>query len=123
MPDWQIQQIRAQVPNFAIDGRLVALEVNVLRPGELMAEGFWRAGKGAVIFTKDAIHLCSNEASLQPLTIMPDPGNIHPMAVEFPEEANVDELGIFEELMLKPLGITTVCPIGKISTRAHSISF
>jgi len=42
MPTWAVKQLRRQEPQFASDGRLTLLDLEVLEPGLVRVQGVWR---------------------------------------------------------------------------------
>jgi hypothetical protein len=63
VPDWLIAQMRSQDPAFAGDGRVVAFDIEVLKPGLVRVEGFWPSEEGAIVITKTSLCLCSRGAA------------------------------------------------------------
>jgi hypothetical protein len=57
-PRWLIDQVRTQDPAFAADGRIIALDVEVLKPGLLRVQGCWPDGKVGVVITEKALSFC-----------------------------------------------------------------
>lgn len=55
IPGWALKQFRQQEPNYATDGVLPLLDLEVLEPGLVRAEGVWRDDKHVVIITTDRL--------------------------------------------------------------------
>lgn len=58
-PGWLIDQVRFQDPTFAADGRIVALDVEVKKPGVVRVQGCWPDGDVGVVITDKALSFCS----------------------------------------------------------------
>jgi hypothetical protein len=58
IPKWIIAQMQVEVPSFAADGRLIALDLEVLKPGVLRVQGFWPSERGAIIVTPHVLAFC-----------------------------------------------------------------
>ena len=59
LPRWMLDQVRYQDPQFAADGRVVALDVNVLKPGLIRVQGCWPDGNVGVVVTDRALSFCA----------------------------------------------------------------
>ena len=59
IPDWMMEQVRRQDPLFAADGRVVALNVQVLKPGLIRVQGCWPDGNVGVAITERALSFCA----------------------------------------------------------------
>ena len=68
IPEWVVQQMRHLVPSFASIGHIVALDIEVLRPGLLKVQGFWPADEGCVVITPEALSFC-RIGQLRPLSL------------------------------------------------------
>ena len=51
MPAWALQQLRVHEPDFASDGTLPLLDLEVLEPGLVRVQGIWNARKHVVAIT------------------------------------------------------------------------
>lgn len=58
-PVWLIEQVRYQNPNFASDGRIVALDLEVIKPGLVRVQGCWPDGDVGVVITEQALSFCT----------------------------------------------------------------
>lgn len=58
VPGWLINQVRFQDPTFAADGRLVALDIEVVKPGIVRVQGCWPDGNVGVVITSRALSFC-----------------------------------------------------------------
>lgn len=58
-PAWLISQVRVQDPSFAADGRIVALDIEVLKPGLVRVRGCWPDGNVGVVITDKALSFCT----------------------------------------------------------------
>lgn len=59
VPRWLITQVRVQNPAFAADGRIVALDIGVLKPGLLRVQGCWPDRNTGVVITEWALSFCT----------------------------------------------------------------
>jgi hypothetical protein len=57
-PRWLIDQVRVQDSTFAADERIIALDVEVLKPGLLRVQGCWPDGNVGVVITEKALSFC-----------------------------------------------------------------
>jgi hypothetical protein len=51
IPPWALKQVRVQEPAFGLGGKVTALELEVLRPGIVRANGIWFEGDNGVVIT------------------------------------------------------------------------
>ena len=58
-PAWLIEQVRYQNPNFASDGRIIALDLEVIKPGLVRVQGCWPDGDVGVVITEQALSFCT----------------------------------------------------------------
>lgn len=58
IPAWVIERMRVQEPSYALDDRIVALDLEVERPGVIRVEGFWMTNASAIVITKERFALC-----------------------------------------------------------------
>jgi HNH endonuclease len=58
-PSWLIEQARSQAPDFAADGRIVAIDIEVLKPGLVRVRGCWPGGDVGVVITEEYLSFCS----------------------------------------------------------------
>lgn len=59
VPLWLIEQVRYQDPTFAADGRITALDIEVIKPGLVRVQGFWPDGDVGVVITNKALSFCT----------------------------------------------------------------
>lgn len=71
LPEWMIAQVRAQDPDFAADGKLVALDLQVLKPGLVRVQGCWPDGDRGVVITERALSFCTR-GKPQPTSLVGD---------------------------------------------------
>ncbi len=57
-PAWLINQVRVQDPTFAVDGQIIALDIEVLKPGLVRVRGCWPGGNVGVVITDNALSFC-----------------------------------------------------------------
>ncbi|QHD04929.1 HNH endonuclease signature motif containing protein [Pseudomonas sp. R76] len=69
VPRWLIQQIQARNPDFAANNRIVALDIEVVKPGIVRVQGCWPDKDVAVVITQDELSFCSRERP-KPLTLV-----------------------------------------------------
>ncbi len=55
MPGWALRQLRAHEPDFASNGMLTLLDVEVLEPGLVRVQGIWNARKRVVAITTSVL--------------------------------------------------------------------
>ena len=55
MPDWAISRLRSQEPDFAIDGWLTLLDLEVLKPGLVRVKGIWNDDRQVVAITDSSL--------------------------------------------------------------------
>lgn len=58
-PEWLIEQIRYQNPNFASNGQIIALDLEVIKPGLVRVQGCWPDGDVGVVITEQALSFCT----------------------------------------------------------------
>lgn len=68
-PRWLIERVRTQDPTFAGDGRIIALDVEVLKPGLLRVQGCWPDGHVGVVITERALSFC-RFGSREPISLV-----------------------------------------------------
>lgn len=59
VPTWLVEQVRFQDAGYAADGRITALDIEVLRPGLVRVQGCWPDGNVGVVITDKALSFCS----------------------------------------------------------------
>lgn len=59
VPTWLVEQVRFQDAGYAADGRITALDIEVLRPGLVRIQGCWPDGNVGVVITDKALSFCS----------------------------------------------------------------
>lgn len=69
IPKWAIDQMRVDYPNFGSNGRLVALDLEVLKPGLLRVEGVWPSESSVVVISLEALSFC-RPGALRPLSLV-----------------------------------------------------
>lgn len=57
-PQWLIDQVRFQEPNFAKDARIVAFDIEVVKPGLVRVQGCWPNGDVGIVITERALSFC-----------------------------------------------------------------
>ena len=62
LPQWLLSQMRAKEGDFAEDGRISILDVEVLQPGIVRLVGCWVEDRRAVVITQGALYLTSMDA-------------------------------------------------------------
>lgn len=55
MPDWAMSKLREQEPDFAADGRITLLDLEVLKPGLVRVQGIWNDQRQVVAITNSAL--------------------------------------------------------------------
>ena len=58
-PAWLVDQVRYQDPTFASDNRVVALDIEVKKPGLVRVQGCWPDGDVGVVITEQALSFCT----------------------------------------------------------------
>jgi hypothetical protein len=69
IPEWVLTQMRAEEPDFGLSGELVALDLEVLKPGLLRVQGFWPAEASAVVINQERLSFCRKGAP-RPLSLI-----------------------------------------------------
>lgn len=69
IPKWAIEQMHVEYPNFGANGRLLALDLEVLKPGLLRVQGFWPSESSAVVISREALSFCQPVAQ-RPLSLV-----------------------------------------------------
>lgn len=59
VPTWLVEQVRFQDAGYAADGRITALDIEVLRPGLVRVQGCWPDVNVGVVITDKALSFCS----------------------------------------------------------------
>jgi hypothetical protein len=59
IPEWVLQQMRINFPMYGSSGRVVALDVEVVKPGHLRVQGLWVGQDSAVVIDEAAIYFCN----------------------------------------------------------------
>jgi len=54
---WVIERVQRQEPDYGSDGRFVASELEVVKPGLVRVKGLWMAPEGGIVITETALHL------------------------------------------------------------------
>jgi hypothetical protein len=57
-PIWLLDQVRAQNPGYAADSRVIALDIEVLKPGLVRVQGCWPDGNVGVVITEKFLSFC-----------------------------------------------------------------
>lgn len=68
VPDWVLTQMRAAVPGFGQSGEIVAVDLEVLKPGLLRVQGCWPSDTSAVVIDEEHLYFCRRGAR-GPLTM------------------------------------------------------
>ena len=58
VPQWLLDQVRIQDPGFAANGQVVAMDIEVLKPGLVRVQGCWPDGDVGVVITDKALSIC-----------------------------------------------------------------
>jgi len=58
IPRWVIERMRVQEPNYAEDGRIIALRLRVQKPGVVRVEGCWPTDTSAIVITPERMAFC-----------------------------------------------------------------
>ena len=58
-PAWLIDQVRYQDPTFASNNRIIALDIEVTKPGLVRVQGCWPDADVGVVITKGALSFCT----------------------------------------------------------------
>ena len=74
LQNWAIISLRVQEPDYAIDGQLILLDIEVLEPGLVRVQGIWTEDKRAIVITLDRIAFIHPDG-LQPLSICGEGAN------------------------------------------------
>lgn len=67
IPMWLVTQMRRLDPQFAADQRIIAVEVEVLKPGLIRVAGCWSADDRAIVITRDALVFCDRDKHATPI--------------------------------------------------------
>lgn len=54
-PAWLIEQVQYQNPDFASNGQIIALDLEVIKPGLVRVQGCWPDGDIGVVMTEQAL--------------------------------------------------------------------
>jgi hypothetical protein len=57
VPTWLLQQVRERTPSFGAEGHILALDMEVLKPGLVRVEGCWIDADQAIIITPEFVSL------------------------------------------------------------------
>ncbi len=68
-PKWLIEQVRYQNPNFASNGQIIALDLEVIKPGLVRVQGCWPDGDVGVVITEQALSFC-NRGLREPVSMV-----------------------------------------------------
>ena len=66
---WLKNQMRLHDPNFVIDGRIIALEIIVLKPGFIKIKGCWPDGDVGIVITENHLSFC-RRGGIQPVSLV-----------------------------------------------------
>jgi hypothetical protein len=69
IPPWLVDHVRKHDQTYAADGRIVALDIEVLKPGLLRVRGCWPDGTNAVVITERAL-IFSQEGTIGPSVLL-----------------------------------------------------
>jgi hypothetical protein len=69
VPSWLLEQVQAQDSEFAIDGRIVAIDIQVLKPGLVQVQGCWPDENIGVVITNKALSFCVR-GKKQPMSLV-----------------------------------------------------
>ncbi|MBV7569649.1 HNH endonuclease [Pseudomonas sp. PDM27] len=73
LPAHALYQMRQVKPDYGQDDSIIALELEVMKAGQVRVQGFWPKGNGALVVTKEAIHVCHASDFRRPLPHHPVP--------------------------------------------------
>ncbi len=59
LPAHAIFQMRKIEPDFASDNKVIALDLQVVKPGTVRVKGFWNDGTNSIVITDDTLNFCS----------------------------------------------------------------
>jgi hypothetical protein len=59
IPDWLLERMQKEEPLFVTDGRIIAIDIEVLKPGLLRIQGCWSDGNVGFVITEKALYPCS----------------------------------------------------------------
>ena len=59
LPAHAIFQMRNIEPDFASDNRVIALDLQVVKPGTVRVKGFWNDDTNSIVITDDTLNFCS----------------------------------------------------------------
>jgi hypothetical protein len=68
-PAWLIDQVRYQDPTFASNNRILALDIEVIKPGLVRVQGCWPNGNVGVVITERALSFCTR-GSREPVSMI-----------------------------------------------------
>ena len=69
VPDWALCSIRSVEPNYASDGQIVLLDIEVLEPGLVQVQGIWALDRYAIVITNERLAV-ARPNSLNPTQII-----------------------------------------------------
>jgi hypothetical protein len=69
VPAWIVEQMRVRNPAFASDGFIVALDLEVIKPGLVRVQGCWPDVDVGVVITQDLLAFCTRGED-KPLTFI-----------------------------------------------------
>lgn len=58
-PEWLVEQVRYKNPNFASNDQIIALDLEVIKPGLVRIQGCWPDGNVGVVITEEALSFCA----------------------------------------------------------------
>lgn len=73
VPSWLVKQVRRHTPSFASDGEIVAVDIEVLKPGHVRIQGCWADVDEGIVISEERLSFC-NQALREPLSLMTDGG-------------------------------------------------
>lgn len=59
LPAYAISQVRQIEPLFATNNRVVALDLQVIKPGHVRVQGFWNDDNNSIVITHNNLHFCA----------------------------------------------------------------
>jgi len=59
VPEWLVPKMRKHEPEYATGGKILAVDLEVIRPGLVRVQGCWPDNDKAVVITERAISFCS----------------------------------------------------------------
>ncbi|MBK5517962.1 HNH endonuclease [Pseudomonas sp. TH10] len=58
LPATALMLMRNSDPSYGADGRIIAIDLEVIKPGQVRVQGFWPEGNAAIVITEKSINFC-----------------------------------------------------------------